>query len=255
MEEEITLRPVVMWTLRRTGGTSLMTLMTKASGLPCWEHEPFNIERTHGSVTKAWNSTNDLDVLRTSIEQIISQEKSIKHCVELVPFPVNDELFRATVRFGYQHLILLRKDEIARIQSLLLARVTDAWGPEKAKQIYSTLSPEKIDLRKINLDSAVNQTMRDWASMGQIFILHAIHKIQPNVVFFEDIFTGNYDDRVLRANTVFSALGYDLKSAKNEDVEKYIGNNSQNSESVYSQLEGLREIVERVRKRFGRFDS
>ncbi len=45
-------RPFIIWTLQRTGGTNLTVRLVELSGLESFPHEPFNIERIHGHITK-----------------------------------------------------------------------------------------------------------------------------------------------------------------------------------------------------------
>ena len=42
----------IIWTVRRTGGTRFTTKLTDMSIYPVAEHEPFNIDRMFGKITK-----------------------------------------------------------------------------------------------------------------------------------------------------------------------------------------------------------
>lgn len=122
------LRPFVIWTLQRTGGTNLTRQLVRLSGLPRTEHEPFNEGRAYGHVTAAWRKDRDALAMGAAMQEIAAEHQVIKHCVEMVPPEINGGLALATAAAGYQHVFLYRRQPKGRLLSLHYARVSGIWG-------------------------------------------------------------------------------------------------------------------------------
>ncbi|EIE51111.1 hypothetical protein AL036_15750 [Salipiger aestuarii] len=147
-------RPWLILTLRRTGGTSLTAFLAEISPFPSIEHEPFNIDRTFGHVTRAFRDSGDAEALRAGIDAALgddpAQRPNIKHCFDVVPPALTAELIRACAARGYAVLLYTRGDEARRLRSLFLALSTGAWGGVEARRIYpeiraGRLQPKPID--------------------------------------------------------------------------------------------------------------
>lgn len=124
--------PLVIWTLQRTGGTNLALQLQARSGLAMTEHEPFNVERQHGLLTRLWRSEQDPAALQQRMAQVCGEPQIIKHCVELVPWEVSQALLEASSRAGWKHLFLYRQQALGRLLSLHYARRSGVWGPGMA---------------------------------------------------------------------------------------------------------------------------
>lgn len=77
--------PIIIWTLRRTGGTNLGASLFERAPFEAVQQEPFNDDRLYGAVTQAFRSSGDEDALRNSLRDIVAGKVLIKHCVETVP--------------------------------------------------------------------------------------------------------------------------------------------------------------------------
>ena len=105
--------------MQRTGGTTLAALLANLSEHPGVQHEPFNAERIFGHVTEGWVADRDPVAMRAAlVEALAERTPVIKHCHELVPAPVNEELMRVASGLGYRHMVLDRRAEVDRILSL-----------------------------------------------------------------------------------------------------------------------------------------
>ena len=117
--------PFLIWTMQRTGGTSLTELLMAMSEHRSAEHEPFNWAkkqpRQFWPITEAWNTTHNADVLRGSLEGLFAQRYLIKHCYELLSMSFNMHLMQAAVGTAYRHVVLRRRDEPSRLVSKFIA--------------------------------------------------------------------------------------------------------------------------------------
>ena len=84
--------PFLILTLRRTGGTSLMSFLSQVSPYPNIQHEPFNKERIWGGVTAAYKENEDLEAVKAAIVQGTSERPNIKHCFEFIPLQITGAL-------------------------------------------------------------------------------------------------------------------------------------------------------------------
>lgn len=121
--------PFVVWTLQRTGGTNLTQKLMFKSGLKPREHEPFNKKRELGDITRAFLKKQDRHALWHAIEEVCSEPRPIKHCLEQVPWDISEALATCATQAGYRHLFLYRKNPLARLLSVEYAKRTGVWGP------------------------------------------------------------------------------------------------------------------------------
>lgn len=180
--------PYIIWTMQRTGGTTLAALLAALSEHPGVEHEPFNAERLFGNVTKGWLETKDVDRLHADIEAVLEPLPVIKHCYELLPPAVNQGLMQVANAKNYRHIILDRRAETDRILSLELAKLTGAWGRE-ATDIYDAIKRGEVKLDPIN----VKQSLQHMAACQQRrqSLSEQFKNIgeNPFVVYFEDVYS------------------------------------------------------------------
>lgn len=180
--------PFVIWTMRRTGGTTFTSLLTTLSEHPGTQHEPFNPDRKFGNITKAWIAHKDPGLLMDGLDQVLADHPLIKHCYELVPEEVNLALIKATSERGYRHIVLDREAEVDRIISLELAKVTGAWGAEDATRIYAEIEDGTRVLDPISIGKACEHMvscadLRRWLASQFDAAMHT-----PLLVYFEEIY-------------------------------------------------------------------
>ena len=77
--------PFIIWTLQRTGGTNLAKQSVSRSDLMCnqhesvsmdykpLDHEPFNMDRVYGHITRQWMASRDEGVLIEKMQEIVAQ--------------------------------------------------------------------------------------------------------------------------------------------------------------------------------------
>jgi len=147
--------PFVIWTFRRTGGTTLTDLMMDLSEHPRIDQEPFNWDRCLGHVSRHWYDTHDAARLEADLDAVLADKPLIKHCHELHPDAFNDALFAAAHRHGYRQLVLDRRDEVGRMLSLELAQMTGAWGKHGSTKRYDRVERGEDVLPPIDIAAAL----------------------------------------------------------------------------------------------------
>ncbi|WP_299694787.1 hypothetical protein [uncultured Tateyamaria sp.] len=198
--------PFVIWTMRRTGGTTFTSLLTTLSEHPGTQHEPFNPDRKFGQITRDWTDHKDPTRLMDGLDKALADRPLIKHCYELVPEMVNMALIKAASARGYRHIVLDRGAEVDRIISLELAKVTGAWGAQEATGIYTEIAQGHRTLEPVDIDQACNHmtacaALRRWLASQFDAALHT-----PLLVYFEEIY-GDFETGRRTIEEVLACLG------------------------------------------------
>lgn len=132
-------RPILVWTMRRSGSTSLARALSLLSSFGEVQEEPFNRNRAFGHVRRGYRARRLLGVAlgggwqRRAVEAVLASHPNVKHCYELHDRSLNRALLRAAERRGYTQLRLERHADVERILSLCLARETGVWMAEQAR--------------------------------------------------------------------------------------------------------------------------
>jgi LPS sulfotransferase NodH len=244
--------PHVIWTLRRTGGTTLATLLAGLSDHPGVQHEPFNAERIFGEVTRNWTATRDAGRLRDDMQRVLARRPVIKHCVELVPEPVNDALLTVSASLGYVQIVLDRRADVDRILSLELARHTGAWGKAEARRVHEAVQSGERSLPPIDIAAAATHLracdQRRWGMHARF----ADHGIAPFVVHFEDIYADPARGRdTVAALTAFIGINRSAVADYDARVEEALLTKGQKSARLLDRVPNIdeaRAALEEVRR-------
>lgn len=237
-------RPYVIWTLQRTGGTSLNQFLNRHSPYPKTQDEPFNERREFGEITRDWKATMDRDVLNERIAEVVALERNIKHCVEKVHFGVSHALWQATVEQNYLHLFLYRLDPVRRLLSMEYAERTRSWGRatvkpdgEDADAFDAPLPVDDLITHETRANEKLNRFWREIEKTGApVFALS-----------YEEIYAADdaVTDRALRA--FFKCWGVDVSDAQMPEVIREIrGKGDQGTADRYSRFKGLDQLGERI---------
>ncbi|HEX8234272.1 MAG TPA: hypothetical protein VF559_13110 [Caulobacteraceae bacterium] len=122
---------LIVWTLRRTGGTTLQRILQLAYQEGRVYAEPFNWDRAFGPYSKRLARGGSAAEFYASLLPELDRPLVIKHCVELMQRKVNAALFSVSLLQEFRHVILYRKDELARMRSLVIAESTGFWGQSR----------------------------------------------------------------------------------------------------------------------------
>lgn len=241
--------PFIIWTFRRTGGTSLKTILFWLSSRASWQDEAFNRDRELGSITREYEESGDLDRLSKQINEVIAQKKNLKHCVETVPYEITSRLLRFAEAQGYKHIVLLRRNEEDRQLSLALALITKAWGPSEAAKIYQEISSGARQLDPINLGWMQKHLDRDAIALGRLMRLFAVSDISYRTVFFEDLYTGPFEARSNYLKALIKWIGlHRARTVGDEAYESVLMERSQNTASILSFVPNISEVRNFIRR-------
>ncbi|QUJ76007.1 hypothetical protein KDD17_13900 [Sulfitobacter albidus] len=200
--------PYVIWTMRRTGGTTLATLLSLLSEHPRVQHEPFNKGRKFGDVYPAFLETGDTTALRGTLLDLLADRPVIKHCHELMNHAFNSTLMQVTTELGYRHIVLDRRSETDRLLSLELAQLTGAWGGDAAAKLYPAIEAGEVTLDPINMKHASYQMELCQTRRAQLAAMTAQADPAPFVIYFEDVYTDPERGRAL-IERLLAFLGID----------------------------------------------
>ncbi len=225
--------PFIIWTMQRTGGTTLASLLSNLSEFPKIQHEPFNVERELGWITKGWRETDTPAKTRKNILDALEPRPIIKHCYELVPEKFNIELLTTTKKLGYKHFILDRRDEQKRILSLELAKLTGAWGGKGVRENYDSIRSGKTKLENMNKSRALAHMAKCYNS--RLILSKQMKRcgVSPFVVYFEDV----YSDLEAGKKRISEMLSFvDITPSDFDDYDKRVDEalltRGQNSASI-----------------------
>lgn len=189
--------PYVIWTMRRTGGTTLATLLNILSEHPGIQHEPFNGERKLGHVYQAFSENGDVKQLRAALHEGLAHRPVIKHCYELMSHGFNKALMQVTTELGYRHIVLDRRNEADRLISLELAQLTGAWGGDAAQKIYPAIEAGDVVLERMNMDHAMYQMRLCHTRRKELAAMTKRATPAPFVIYFEDVYSDATAGRAL----------------------------------------------------------
>jgi|GEM_PF-622918 len=240
----MTTKPFIIWTLRRTGGTNFTTWLSKLTGLKSPEHEPFNLDRQYGYVSKKFLETKNYEQLKEEISKILEEPQIIKHCVETVPEEVSYALAEVACKVGYAHLFLYRKDSTNRLLSLYFAEHTGIWGPNMKKEI-----PKEIFDKPIPIQELIDQEKRD---RFQIYAIFTFLKELNSKVFsisFEDIYQIDEGIAFEKCYKIIKELGIakDEEQLKKE-FRSLREQGYQGTREYYKELKGSEELSKKIQE-------
>ena len=152
--------PFIIWTMQRTGGTSLTELLMELSEHKPADHEPFNWQhnpRQFAAISGGWARTRDLAALHRDLAAIFAARYLIKHCYEFHAPSFNRELMRAAAAAGYRYIHLLRRDELSRILSKFIAQANGTWFKDYSGKVYAEIRAGRRRLAPLPVGQMVEQ--------------------------------------------------------------------------------------------------
>lgn len=229
--------PFLILTLRRTGGTSLMSFLSQVSPYPNIQHEPFNKERIWGGVTAAYKENEDLEAVKAAIVQGTSERPNIKHCFEFIPLQITGALIDHCRGAGYKIFLLTRRDEVSRIASLFLAMATGAWGSDQAAEIYPRIlagevTPDRVDPKAMR--RRMNQDMR---LTGQVLAMLRHRGTPYDWLVFEELYKGETPIET-QARAIAGSLGIAVAD-DDPSLSAFVRGGGQGSAQIAGHVKGI----------------
>lgn len=241
--------PFIIWTLQRTGGTSLTDLLMKMSEYKTIDHEPFWPARAFGHVTQQWKKTRDPVALDAAMAEIFSQRYLIKHCYEFHGEPLNRALAKAAAAADYRHILLLRKNELARLVSMALAEAHGTWFRKWARKVYADVATGRRSLEPLAVDRLVKHYKTCARETSAVRSLLATHDVQLLEISYEDLYKGPRNAREAHLVQLFEFLGFEAETVKlhQTDIEEKIFGGGQDTHQVFRYIPNLGELKAALR--------
>ena len=242
--------PFIIWTMRRTGGTTLAGLLETLSEHPNIVHEPFNPDRMYGYITDTWFADRDEARLEFNMRQALAARPVIKHCYELRAPAISASLMKVAIDLGYRHIVLDRRAEEDRILSLELAQATDVWGGPEAATIYAEIKAGTRHPRPVDIDSAMTHMEHCLTSRYTLRDLMQHSGQTPFVVYFEDVYSDvNAGRDLVRRLVEFVGLTPADYPAYDSLMENALLTRGQNSAQIAEFVPGALELRSRLQSR------
>ncbi|MEO5377117.1 MAG: LicD family protein [Magnetococcus sp. DMHC-6] len=235
--------PFMIWTLQRTGGTNLTNRLVEWSHLPGIQHEPFNLDRCYGNVTKGWMENKNLLALRSAIEAIVQRGVIIKHCVEIGPWEITRTLAEATCRANYRHLFLYRKKPVDRLLSLHFAKLYGIWGPGGKMKQGEELE-KKIFAVPLPLAELIGHEKRCALLLTKTWEWLEAQGAAPMAIAYEDIY--RTPDSTLPIQTLLPVLEHlGLSKGETENrhfIQSVLERGDQGTRNYYTLFQGREQL-------------
>ena len=240
--------PFFIWTVQRTGGTSLAELLMKMSEHKSAEHEPFNWRvnkpRQFAAVARNWAETKDVPTLQSALKAIFYEKYLIKHCFELHSTPLNVKILQAAAKTDYRHILLLRRDELSRLVSKYIAEANGTWFKDYASEVYAKIASGKRELQPLPVDEIVATYQHVHRTTDRIRQVLGELNLETLEVWYEDIYAGDRGSRMERLNALFRFLDFspEIIAAHQADIEKKIFAGGQNTGDILQFVPNLTEV-------------
>lgn len=225
----------VIWTVQRTGSTSLANILTLLSG-EVVHHEPFNSDRF-----LAYDG--EQDKLAERLAELEEKKLNFKHCWNVHPNWCNDAILKFVLENNYS-IILLHRQNMLKVQlSKELAKQTGIWGKKEKDAVNASkeyeLQPIDIEFIKQKLNSYKN----DVAKYQKRFSNGEFKFIE---ITFEDIFGDDksFEDRLDKVAEICHFLDIETSAlnADNEKLYQQLVNNKQNTAQDYAGIPNIEAI-------------
>lgn len=245
------MNPFIIWTVQRTGGTNFATNLVKLSGLPIIEHEPLNVGRSFGYISRNWRDTHDKSELDKSIGRLLEKKSPIKHCVETVDWEINNSLIAKSIHENYFNIILYRENTLDRLTSLHFALETGLWGRKKVSMTKDALGNEFISglsIKKIDAKSMI-----DHEKNCNVIIINVIRELQKSgkrtyAISFEDLYEKSHHVAEEKISILLREIGITEKKTVEDFVKKIREVGDQGSKALYTNIEGYDILKEELLK-------
>lgn len=239
--------PFLIWTMQRTGGTSLTELLMDISEHRKADHEPFNWRkspRQFASVSQHFVDTCDEATLTAALDDIFNQRYLIKHCYELHP-ELTRPLMRAAAHAGYRHVHLLRRDEMSRLFSKFVAEANGTWFKDYSSKVYGDILAGRRKLNPLPVKKMVEQFEFCRSQTDDVRRYMHEYGAESLAISYEDLYVGDRADRLRHLRRLLDFLGFapDAIEQHRAVVDDKLFNSGQGTASVVQFVPNLQQAV------------
>jgi LPS sulfotransferase NodH len=237
--------PFIIWTMQRTGGTSLADLLMEMSEHPRAEHEPFNRDRQFGAVTAAWSETHDEAALSEAMAGILKQRYLIKHTYELRDMALNAALLKAAAATPYRHVFLRRQDELSRLVSKYIAEANGTWFTDYAAKVYEKIRTGERRLGAIPVKQLVAAYHRCRQATEEVRELMAKLGVAFRDLAYEELYVGERESRLRVFDRLCKFLDFapEVVELNRAAIDEKLFHGSQDTRSILSFLPNLDAVA------------
>ena len=238
-------KPLIIWTLQRTGGTNLSKYLKKISIYRGTQDEPFNGRRQFGQVTLDWRAKKDEEALNADMAEIIAEPRNIKHCIERVPMPVSLALAREAIAHDYEHLFLYRINPTGRLLSMEYAERTRVWGPRQALEVGDD---DWAFERPLDVPALIRHETMGNQRLNRVWRMLVKAGKRPAAISFEELYGPDLIASRKGIRKMFKRIGVPLEPHQlREIVETVRSQGNQKTSDRYARFIGRDELGERVK--------
>lgn len=237
-------KPLLIWTLQRTGGTNLNSYLNQISTHQKLQDEPFNGRREYGHLTKAWKTEKDTAALEAGMQEACGLQKNIKHCVERVPWAISDALLSASVAAGYAHMFLYRQKPLGRILSMEYAERTRSWGPSK---VLKEGQDDNAFIEPLDVDALIQHETSANEKLNKVWRKLRKAGAKPIAISFEELYAEDAAQATQSIKTL--AKKFDLPTDKamiTTMIDAIRGKGNQGTSDRYARFKGIPELETRL---------
>jgi len=245
----------IIWTMQRSGGTSLTRFLKTWGEYSKVLHEPFNGNQIFGHVKR------ELAGIKSQKEAIVRGQEliteiyddnpncSIKHCFEVHSDSFNEALLLVTREKGIKNIFLTRDSNFNRNLSLELAKITGAWSKQQKEKLENSTSEPIDSSSSISLDIPRMLT-HNASCIARSRALREKFRSSDNVVrlVYERLYDGELENRLNYLEGVKNLLDLDaftVDTLNAKQISLLVGE-KQNTQAVYRRIEN----IEQARQKF-----
>lgn len=248
------MKPFIIWTMQRTGGTNFASHLISLSKLPATEHEPLNVGRSYGHIEKKWEINKDTDELNNAVDRFLGIGFAFKHCVEMVDQKVNYYLCNNSLKHDYNHIVLYRINPLNRLLSLHFAQQTGLWGRKKVIEAREGLGGDlhnKFSIDRLNINSLIEHEERCNQCMLSVVELLRERNASVHFISFEDLYESSSEKVLENLSRIMTAVGFKNPDTIQSAFQSLIVSGDQGSKSLYKSIPGRIELEEKLRNTNG----
>ena len=243
--------PFMIWTMQRTGGTTLADLLMDMSEHRRAQHEPFNFRQDTGStrqfghIHRAWAGTRDDAALVKALADIFAQRYLIKHCYEFNP-EFSLRLAEVAATSGYRHIHLLRRNEALRLISRFVAEAHETWFQQRSTRVFTKVIEGQHELSPLPVKAVVEHYRRCERALNDV--RQCMRKLDLDVreIDYEDLYVGEREARTARLDALLAFLDFspEVIERNRSKIERKIFKGGQDTASVMQFVPNLGEVLE-----------
>lgn len=246
-------KPFIVFTLRRTGGTSLMGFMKRISPYHSLEDEPFNKNRSLGYIANLFSQDPpyedgpdpNLRKGKAEVRRLLKSKVNFKHCIDVVPFGLTKYIASQAIRNDYRIFVLTRDHHENRLRSLVVALHFNIWGPDQSKTRTADIVDQKGAIAPVSIEELERQIKSDFSRFG-LFLMHLNQMdIEYTWLSFEKLYK-NRDE--LREHSKIIANHLEIPLTKDEAFSEFFSNRRQNTSHLLDLIPNKNEVIKTIRK-------